>query len=159
MTRANFEIICGYPKKHYFEKGSDGYPESVLPEIFELIKDVSRKVAGEILFWGEPDGMALSKFIEELNLGLVLVGNFCYYYQIDFGKQTIKAWDSGLRWVNAPDNWKERGWNCYIGKNGKYGYDTWIKGKLLVNITFSEVVTNKLEINQAKLKQLLPTNV
>lgn len=144
MTRANFEIICSYPKKHYFERGSDGYLSGVLPDIFEFIlscahlaHDNKRKLE----FYDRPGSLDFARFVSECNLTMGSVGNFSYVYEIDFNKQTVKAWDSKTRWVNAPEDWEARGWGCWKGKNGKFGYTNWVKGKLLVDIKFTDMVS------------------
>ncbi len=163
MTRANVVIIAGYPAKHYFEKGGDGYLSGVMEDIFNFVQSISRRREDRILgvtidFWDRPDSSGLSTFIEDCNLTLGHVGNFSYAYEIDLNKQTIKAWDYKTSWVNAPLNWEEKGWSCYKGKNGKYGYDNFVKGKKLVDIKFSDAV--KLEndfvvINEELLEKII----
>lgn len=147
MTRANINIICGYPKLHTFEKGGDGYPSEVIPEIFNLVLSCAHSQYGEtkenkmtLEFWDTPQSWDLSDFINDLGLTLGHVGNFCYAYEIDFKKQTVKAWESAMRWVNAPLDWEARGWNCWKGSNGKFGYSNWVKGKKLVDLKFSDMV-------------------
>ena len=146
MTRANFEIICGYPKKHCFEKGSDGYLSGVMGDIFKFILSCAHIDGGNLEFYESPAAWDLAAFIKECNLTLGHVGNFCYAYEIDFKKKTVKAWNSNTRWVNAPENWEERGWSCYKNEKGKWGYTTWVKGKMLINIKFKEMIRIEQDI-------------
>ncbi len=144
MTRANIDIICGFPKKHSFEVPNSGYLNQIMPEIFKLIASCAHSNYDDnkkMEFYDNVGGQDLAKFIESCNLTLGHVGNFSYAYEIDFKKQTVRAWESTDRWVNAPINWKERGWVCNETRKGKAGYTTWVRGIKLVDLTFAEMVT------------------
>lgn len=116
MTRGNLTIKC-YKNKWLFQISSDGYPEDIVPSLLKIIKlnvydiylDTIQNLIG--------------------NVALGHVGNPCYYYDIDLVEKTIKVYESKTYWVNAPDNWKELGWYCWQGSNGKMGYIDWRKGK------------------------------
>lgn len=141
MTRANFNIIAGYGSIK-LQIGSDGYLSGVIDEVKELVKSVASTNSffkDGFGFYDNPSGDDLGKFISDLNLSIGHVGNFSYAYEIDFVKQKIKAWDSTIYWVNAPEDWEARGWNCWKGNNGKYGYTNWRKGKLIYDKTFLEI--------------------
>lgn len=163
MTRANVVIIAGFPAKHCFEKGGDGYLSGVMEHIFNLVKSVSKtredRILGKVIeFWDMPDSRDLSTFIDSCSLTLGHVGNFSYAYEIDLNKQTIKAWDYKTSWVNAPLDWEERGWSCHRGKNGKYGYTNYVKGKRLVDIKFSDAVkieNGEVVINNELLQEII----
>ena len=169
MTRANILIISGYPSKHYFERGSDGYPTEVMPEIFKLVLAAAHpnhEFKKEIDFFDNVSSVDLAKFIDECSLTLGNVGNPCYYYEVDFKKQTVKAWESTTRWVYAPKNWKERGWVCNETKNGRAGYTNLVKGKKLIDVKFSDMIRMKQtqngfvpEVNIDCLDKVLPNAI
>jgi hypothetical protein len=96
---------------------------------------------GKLGFYDNPDTTDLADLITSCGLTLGSVGNFNYIYEIDFVKQTLKVWRYTTRWVNAPENWKEKGWVCWLGDNGRYGYTNWVKGKLLFSKAFFELVS------------------
>ena len=142
MTRANFYIIAGYPKMHTFERGSDGYPSGVMEDIFKFVLSVAKvdKEKKELSFWDNSNGQDLANFISDCNLILGHVGNFSYAYEINLKERTVRAWESTTRWINAPKDWKEKGWSCYENKKGVAGYTTWVKGKKLFDVKFSEMI-------------------
>jgi hypothetical protein len=118
MTRANFEIVYdGQSVK--LQMGGDGYPENVLP----IIENIMAKFENHCV------SFTFGEIISKLFLFPGHVGNFCYYYKIDLDTETVTCWESNTYWVNAPKDWKEKGWSCWMGKNGKYGYTNWRKGK------------------------------
>jgi hypothetical protein len=137
-TRANITIIqdC-FPKKVYFELTSSGYPSHVLDTLVNfctehIIKqDTGHGVTKRI--YNRISEIALRDLVVDLCPSISVVGNPSYIYEIDLVKGTFKAWNTRTKWVNAPLDWKERGWNCWLGNNNKYGYPTWCKNKLLVN--------------------------
>ena len=118
MTRANILIISD-GNKFKLRIGSDGYPADVLPILIPY-KDARD--------YYELD---LRQFVIDLGLTLGHIGNPCYYYDLNLDDHWLKAWKSTMYWVNAPENWRERGWNCHLGGNGKYGYENWRKGILV----------------------------
>lgn len=148
MTRANVIIKKNwFPKKSYLERGGDGYPKEMIPELVRfLVGHVSKgaiaRKEDNILYDGV-DSSSLATLINNLGLTLGFVGNFCYMYEIDLTKGTIKAWESKTRWINAPANWKERGWNCWTGANGKDGYTTWVKGKVVFETCIKKLLKEK----------------
>ena len=112
MTRANiviYSIILGI-KFEYCVSG-DGYPSRVMPELKA---------------W---DGTLES--LTDLYLQVGRIGNFYYAYELNLDTGEIKAWDAKTYWVNAPSDWKERGWNCWENSDGKPGYTSWRKGKVV----------------------------
>jgi hypothetical protein len=113
----------------------------------------------KLKFYDRPNAWDLAEFIKEANLTLGHVGNFSYFYEIDFNKQTFKAWDYTTRWINAPVDWEARGWRCWKGTNGKFGYSTFCKGKKLLDVTFLDIVkldeNKKPVINQTLLNKLI----
>ena len=98
------------------------------------------------------DSRDISNLVEACGLTFGHVGNPSYFYEIDFVNKHVKVWDSRISWVNAPIDWKERGWNCWIGKNNKYGYSNWVKGKKIYDKSLKELVKDvedfKVELNE-----------
>ena len=140
MTRANFLIITRQGK-FKFQANSSAYPSYMGSHILEFaISTASTNGGATNGFYDSPDSRELANFIEGCCLTFGHVGNPSYFYEIDFVKQHVKAWDSRLSWVNAPLDWRERGWNCWEGKNGKFGYTNWVKGKLIYNKRLSELL-------------------
>jgi hypothetical protein len=145
MTRANIIIIHdGFLGKAYFEKGSSGYPKEVVPELVRfLIGHVSKGAIerkDEKILYNGVAPHCLATLLNNLYLSLGQVGNPYYFYELDLTKGTIKAWESKTRWINAPANWKEKGYNCYKGTNGKDGYTTWIKGKVVFSTDINKLL-------------------
>ncbi len=141
MTRGNITIIQNaWPSnKIYLEQNSDAYPENVLPDLFDFLMkhfSLSRYKDGEVPFYQRIEPQPISKLISDNYLAFEHVGNPCYYYEVDLTKGTITAWESSTFWVNAPKNWEERGWNCWLGENGKYGYTSWRKGKKIFHLSY-----------------------
>jgi hypothetical protein len=116
MTRGNISIISR-GSIFRFHVGSNAFPADTCPALEKYIN--------------EPDYylVDLPELCNELGLQLGHVGNPCFIYELNLDSHTLTVWETKLRWVNAPIDWKEKGWNCYIGTNGKYGYHNWIKGK------------------------------
>lgn len=134
-TRANILVIqeC-FPKKVNFEIASSGYPSYVLDTLVNFCTEhIIKYGSGEKKLYNRIDGMALRDFTNDLCPTISVVGNPSYIYEIDLVKGTLKVWNTKTKWVNAPLDWKERGWNCWLGSNNKYGYTTWCKNKLLIN--------------------------
>jgi hypothetical protein len=145
MTRANIHLITPQGK-FKFQSNSSAYPSHIGNAFLELVASVAYKNDGVVKF-GEPDSFGLSKFVEDCGLTLGTIGNFSYHYDVDFVKQTFSIWDYKTRWVNAPDNWRERGWHCYEGKNNRFGWTTFVKGKKLITLSFKEMVTDVIDCN------------
>ncbi len=155
MTRANIEIIQEYfPTKAHLVINSDGYPENVVPALVNFLVEhvnegaiyrnkVNKTPVTEKELYGSIDSGALQNLLKETYATIGSIGNFSYAYKVDLLKGTITAWNSGTRWINAPENWEERGWSCWIGKNGKAGYTTWIKGKKVFEITLEQLLKEK----------------
>jgi len=111
-TRANVVIkspIQGL--SFYYQICSDGYPERIAPLLLR--------------YDGTPESL------KNLDLEPGQVGNFYYFYELDVTSGTLKIWDSKIYWQNAPVDWKEKGYNCWKGENGRYGYSNWRKSKRL----------------------------
>ena len=116
MTRVNI-ILIDHGKKYYFNIGSDCYPETIIPWLKELVR---RNYVDMAHFFGvNPAG----------NLQLGKIGNPYFIYEVDLDNGIIRAWSTQVRWRNAPEDWRARGWNCWLGENGKYGFPVWVKGK------------------------------
>lgn len=122
MTRANLLVITRFGR-FKFRWGSDAYPEDVREFLVKLAR-MNEMPSVDWLAENNPAG----------NLTPGTVGNPYYYYEVDQLKHTVTMWDSDVYWVNAPDDWKERGYNCWQGKNGRYGYSNWRKGKKLKHL-------------------------
>lgn len=156
MTRANF-IIVTRQGKFKFQSNSSAYPSYMGESILEFALSTASTNGGATNgFYDNPDSRELSNFIENCGLTLGHVGNPSYFYEIDFVKQHVKAWDNKLSWVNAPLDWKERGWSCWEGKNGKFGYTNWVKGKLIYNKRLSELLDKVLD-NKPIMKEGVKT--
>ena len=144
MTRANIVIITNQGK-FYFQSNSSAYPSLMMKPIILFATSTASKNAifnNTIGYYDNPDTFALSELIDNCGLTLGSIGNFSYHYEIDFVKQTIKVWDSKTRWVNAPIDWRERGYNCWESDKGKYGWTNFVKGKLLYFKKFDELVAD-----------------
>jgi hypothetical protein len=150
MTRANV-IIVTTQGKFKFQANSSAYPSYFGKTMFNFIRHCATQNLGASPVNGigfyEPESNILSELINDLGLSLGSVGNFDYVYEFDFVKRTFKVWESKLSWVNAPIDWRERGWNCWLGKNGKFGWSNWVKGKLIFNSTFYDMVEFNVKEN------------
>ena len=145
MTRANFTIITEQGK-FKLQANSSAYPSNVMDDLLKFAMSTATENAGGINgFYDEPDPEALSNFINDLYLTLGHVGNPTYFYDVDFVNKRVKVWGYASRWINAPSDWKERGWNCWVGKNGKYGYTSFVKGRNLYDKSFDEVLVDVVE--------------
>ena len=118
MTRANI-TIRSLGRKFELQLGSDGYPEEVVPILKEQLKATDYY------------GFDLYILTHNFNVSLGHVGNPYFYYDLDLDENTLKCYKATTYWVNAPENWKERGWYCWLGENGKYGYTNWRRGRLI----------------------------
>ena len=147
-TRANFHLITKQGL-HKFQSNSSAYPSEMLPKIFRLVQSCEFNTKD----FGEPDSLGLSDLFDGCGLTLGSIGNFSYVYELNFINKTLRVWNNKFRWVNAPNDWQERGWNCWVGgKNNTYGYTNWIKGKLLVSLKFDQMLTLTHEIDMVVLK-------
>jgi hypothetical protein len=157
-TRANITIITRQGK-FQFQGNSSMYPSNTMEDVFKFATSTAHKFKNKLDFHDEPDSRDLSNFIENCGLTLGQIGNPSYFYEIDFVEKKIRVWDYKMRWINAPENWKERGWNCYEGKNGKAGWYSFVKGKMLLQLSFremvSKVVDGEVSLNKTKLKKSL----
>jgi len=118
VTRANLLIVTkdGHKIKLYWS--SDAYPDTVGAMLWALARREHEPTL-ENLADQNPAG--------ELCFGYV--GNPYYFYEVDQSAQTVMAWHATQRWVNAPEDWRARGWRCYLGDNGRFGYPNWVKGR------------------------------
>jgi hypothetical protein len=157
-TRANFTIVTKQGK-FKMQSNSSAYPSHMMESIikfatstascnaiFDKEAGIDEKVLG---FYPEPESRALSEFIEDAGLTFGSVGNPNYFYEIDFVNRHVKAWKSTSRWINAPADWKEKGWQgLWEGKNGRMGYmDNNVRGKLIYNKTLKELVKEVVDNN------------
>ena len=127
MTRANLLLITKYGT-FKFEWGSDAYPEDVKDFLIALAKMDEA-----------PDVDWLAEHNPAGRLCPGTIGNPYYYYEVNQKTRTVRMWDSTTYWINAPADWKERGWHCWKGTNGRDGYTNWRKGKLLKTLNVSKV--------------------
>ena len=126
MTRANLLVITRFGR-FKFEWGSDAYPEDV-KEFLKQLATMKEMPGVDWLAENNPAG--------RLTPGTI--GNPYYYYEVDQLKGTVTAWESATYWVNAPEDWEARGWRCWKGSNGRYGYTNWRKGKRLERFQVSK---------------------
>ena len=115
-TRGNVVIKgitegSGEELSFYYEIPSSAYPEEVVPQLLK--------------YDGTPESL-IDSYVSPGN-----VGNADYFYEINATDGTLKVWDSQVFWVSAPANWKERGYHCWKGNDGRYGFSSWRKGKRL----------------------------
>lgn len=140
MTRANIVIITPQGK-FKFQANSSAYPSWMMEDVIKFATSTASNNGGASNgFYPQPDTPELSAFIENTSLTLGHVGNPSYFYDIDFVKQTVKVWDKKRRWNYAPVNWEERGYHCPEKKNDKFGWHSDVKGKLIYEKKFSELV-------------------
>ena len=119
MTRANILIISDYNKFKLQVSGDGQLEEMILPLL--RYKDAR-----------DYFNLDLKQFCIDIGgVRLGHVANPYYYYDLNLDIHEVKAWEATKYWVNAPKNWRERGWNCYLGENGKYGYHNWRKGPVI----------------------------
>jgi hypothetical protein len=147
MTRANILVITRQGK-FKFQSNSSAYPSWIMGVLINFATSTASRNAlfdGQIGFYDNPDSIALSEFIHSCGLTLGTIGTPSYYYEVDFVKQTVRVWESKTRWVNAPIDWKERGWNCYQNSKGKYGWDNHVKGKLIYSKKLVELVKDVVD--------------
>ena len=150
-TRANLTIVTKQGK-FKMQSNSSAYPSHMMEAIikfatstasnnaiFDKEAGIDEKVLG---FYPEPESWDLATFIEACGLTFGSVGNPSYFYEIDFVNRHVKVWGRTSRWINAPVDWKEKGWaGVYEGKNGKIGYmDCNIRGKMIYHKTLKELV-------------------
>lgn len=150
MTRANVVLKAKYSSDTKLQIGSDGYPSEVLPAMVKCL-------AQHINFSPHPEKMydtfgsqEFGKLVDDLGLFPGHVGNPYYYYEIDLEKGIVRAWESQTYWVNAPVDWEEKGWNCYKGSNGKFGYTNWRKGKKIFHTTVDDLMATKKDFEDVK---------
>ncbi len=158
-TRANITIITKQGK-FKFQGNSSMYPSNTMEHIFNFATSTAIKRENVISFFDEPDSCDLSTFIENCGLTLGQIGNPSYFYEIDFVEKKVRVWDYKFRWVNAPVDWEVKGWKgCYENEKGKFGYNSFVKGKLLLNLPFKEMIDDVIEngflLNEKNLKKSL----
>lgn len=130
MTRANLLILTKHGQKIKLHWGSDAYPETVKVQLWVLAMSEH-----------EP---TLENLADENNAGSLhfgYVGNPYYFYEVDQDSHTVKAWEARIKWVNAPNDWEARGWRCWIGDNGRWGYPNWVKGNPLTIERVTSITT------------------
>ena len=158
MTRANITIITRQGKFH-FQGNSSMYPSNTMEDIFKFATSTAAKQNGRFIFYDEPECRDLATFIDSVGLTLGQIGNPSYFYEIDFKSNLVRVWESKTRWINAPEDWKARGWNCYQNSKGKYGWDSWVKGKMILQLPFRAMFTTIKErepvINKTELKKAI----
>lgn len=116
MIMGNISIISN-GSIFRFHVGSNAFPIDTCPILEKYIN--------------EPDYyfVDLPELCNELGLRLGHVWNPYFIYELNLNSHTLTTWNTKLRWVTATTDWKEKGLNCHVGRNGKYGYHNWIKGK------------------------------
>ena len=149
MTRANFEIICK-DGKFYLQGNSSCYPSWTMGDVIKFAtstRSLNSIFDNKLGFYENPNSRDIAEFIENLGLTFGSVGNPSFYYQIDFLNKVVKVWESKTRWINAPLDWKAKGWKgCYEGTKGRFGYDTWVKGKCIYQKSFFDLIDTKANI-------------
>lgn len=158
-TRANINIVTSQGN-FKFQGNSSMYPSNTMEDVFKFATSTAHKFKNKMDFHDNPDSRDLSDFIENCGLTLGQIGNPSYFYEIDFVQKKIRVWDYKMRWVNAPVDWQAKGWKgCYDNGKGKFGYDSVVKGALLLQLSFREmihkVVDGEVSINKTKLKKSL----
>jgi hypothetical protein len=142
MTRANFLIVTA-DGKFKMQGNSSCYPSNTMAAVLNFACSTASDNSGAKQgFYDRPESNDIATFIEAVGLTFGTVGNPCYFYEIDFVKQTVKVFGTKSRWINAPVDWEAKGWRgLYLGKNGRMGYrDCNIKGKCIYNKTLSQLV-------------------
>ena len=142
MTRANFLIVTG-DGKFKMQGNSSCYPSNIMDAVLNFATSTaSTNIGAPNGFYDCPDSREIATFIEAVGLTFGSVGNPTYFYEIDFVGQTVKVFDTKCRWINAPIDWKEKGWGgVYKGDNGRMGYmDCNVKGKCIYNKAFKDLV-------------------
>lgn len=125
-TRAQIQIISVLQGIDFiYGISSDGYPSRILEPLKTFDGDIAN-------------------LAHELYMNIDPAGNVDYYYQINCDTNTLTYWRSQIYWRNAPEDWKERGWNCWLGKNGKYGWSEWRKGKKLEEYRYPKYLSIKI---------------
>ena len=163
MTRANFTIVTK-EGKFKMQSNSSAYPSNMMEDIIKFatstasknaIFDKERGIDESIVgFYPEPESRAISEFVERCGLSFGSVGNPTYFYEIDFVNRHVKVWGTTSRWINAPVDWKEKGWQgVWEGTNGRMGYrDNNVRGKLIYNKPLKELVKDikdfEVELNE-----------
>jgi hypothetical protein len=155
MTRANVEIIVGAhrAKKFYFQSNSSAYPSYMLEFVVKAVQSTYSQNKGAIdKFYTDIEGVDLSELVGNCDLRLGKVGNPSYYYIMDFHRKRLIVRESQSYWVNAPYDWREKGWvGCYKGSNGRYGYDGIRKGKIIFDAHFSQLVGERGRMKTVKV--------
>jgi hypothetical protein len=126
MTRANLCVITKC-SRFQLEWGSDAYPDTV--------RDFLKSLA-TLGYVPDVDWLAQQNPAGPLSPGVV--GNPYYYYEVNQRTQSVRIWKAEIYWVNAPVDWKERGYNCWQNEQGRWGYSNWRKGKLLETFKVEE---------------------
>jgi len=169
MTRANIIIIDGTfaPRTTKFQSNSSAYPSWVLPNIIKACMSAYSNNRGATNnFYTEIDSTALSTLIDDLGLTLGTT-SANYHYTLDFFNKTLTIHGTKSVWVNAPKDWKAKGWQGCYEEKGKFGYrDHNRKGKVILFCEFKdlytknrkgEVITKSVEIkdNNEKIIKLV----
>ena len=128
MTRANV-VIIRHGQKTYLEIKSDGFPHRVVPALQAYVKnhpEMSESLCDLELF-------------KEINVCFGHVGNPTYFYDVNVDEGTVKARRAQHFWVQAPENWRGKGYVCYRGgPRGEYGYPSWRRGEVLADLESGE---------------------
>ncbi len=141
MTRANITLITKYGKFE-LQCNSSAYPSYLMDDIINFATSAIGKSEGNMFIYDSgTDSGDLSEFIFTLGLTLGSIGNPSYYYIIDFKNGEIKVHNNARRWVTAPSNWKELGWQgLYYDEKGRFGFADWIKGKVIYRVNIIDLV-------------------
>lgn len=114
MTRAQIHIFSKLQNIDFlYGVNSDGYPSFVASPLMKFSGDIP-------------------SINEYLYLTISPAGNFDYYYELDCDVPSLTYGEAQIYWRNAPPDWKERGWHCWIDdKHDNYGWSEFRKGKIL----------------------------
>lgn len=81
--------------------------------------------------------------LQDLYLNPGHVGNPSIFLDVDAIKGTLVIRKAQSFWVNAPEDWKERGYTCYQSDKDykQWGYHSWRRGKVIMRHTYPEALT------------------
>lgn len=81
--------------------------------------------------------------LQELYMNPGHVGNPSIFFDVDAIKGTLTIRKAQSYWVNAPEDWREKGWVCYEKDDdpSRYGYHTYRRGKVIMRHTYPEALT------------------
>jgi len=81
--------------------------------------------------------------LQELHMNPGHVGNPSIFLDVDAIKGTLTIRKAQSFWVNAPEDWRERGYICYQSDKDykQWGYHSWRRGNVIMRHTYPEALT------------------